>query len=183
MVHALYVSEKMNSIARICVVVSVAILLAALSAFALPLGTTEKSTISGTIVDWKWRCEINYQEQSQGRASQYVIPSHYMIRLKLKDKRSKLHDAINWFSHLLSIGTGMHDDDLGKNEILVFLPTPRLDGLKEEAKLTIEDYSISADDSGPVATSSRILIDDKIPKPLGPVFEEEAAKSPSKTKR
>jgi hypothetical protein len=178
----MYVSDKMNFMTRIYMAVLVATLLAAIPAFAIPLGTTDKSTIIGTIVDWKWRCEINYQEQSQGRASQYVIPSHYMIRLKLKDKRSKLHDTINWFSRLLSIGTGIDGDDLGKDEILVFLPTPRLEGLKDEAKLTIEDYSISADDHGPVAKSSRILIDDKIPKPLGPVFGEEA-KSPVDTKR
>ena len=98
----------MNSITRIYMAVLFAILIAALPAYAaIPLGPTEKSTISGKIVDWKWRCEIHYQEESQRNASQYVIPSHYMIRLKIKNKRSELHDTINRFSRLLSIGTGM----------------------------------------------------------------------------
>lgn len=152
-----------------------------LPVFGIPLGSTKEATIRGTIVDWKWRGALNYQEQTQGQASQFEIPSHYMIRLRIDGKRSELHDTITRFSRMLLIGTGMVDEDLKRDEVVIFLPTSRLEGLKAEAILTIEDYSIAADERGPWAESTRILVDGKSPKTLGPVFEEATAKSTSES--
>ena len=157
-----------------------AIFFAVLPAFSIPLARTEKTTIQGTVVDWKWRGKIDYQEENQGWAFGRTIPSHYIIRVKLVKKRSDLLNTINWYSRLLPIGTGIDDDDLKEDEVIVYLPTSRLDGLLVDAKLTIVDYSIVADDSGPEAESSNILINGKSPKLLGPVFAPKEKKHANK---
>ena len=112
-----------------------------------------------------------------------MIPGHYMVRIRLSGKRTELHDTITWFSRLLPIGTGIDADELKKDEILILLPTPRLEGLSDEAILTVEGYSISADDTGSVAHCTRILINGKPPKTLGAAFKKEAADVSSETKQ
>lgn len=164
-------------------VILASFLVAVLPVFGIPLAGTEKSTIRGAIVDWKWRGALKYQEQSQGQAFQCEIPNHYMIRLKVDGARSKLHDTIIRFSRLLPIGAGMIDEDLEKDEVVIFLPTSRLEGLENEAVLTIEDYTIAADERGPQVDYSRILIEGKPPKPLGPAFEDATKKSTSKSQK
>ena len=173
----------MKSLSQISIVIFAFFVVAALPVFGIPLAGIKKATIRGTIVDWKWRGALNYQEQTQGQAFQCVIPSHYLIRLKIDGGRNEQHNTIIRFSRLLLIGTGMVDEDLKKDEVLIFLPTSRLEGLKTGANLTIEDYSIAADERVPWAESARILIDGKSPKPLGPAFEEAATKSTSESQK
>ena len=121
-------------------------------------------------MDWTWRGEIDFQQEFQGHAYGQTIPKHYIIRLKIQKKRNDLFNTINGYSRLLRIGIGIDADDLKEDEVIVYLPSPRLKGLLKDAKLTIEDYSISADDSGAEATSSKILIDGATPEIIGPVF-------------
>jgi len=140
--------------------------------FTLALLRTEKKTIQGTVVDWTWRGELYYQEEFEGVAFGQTIPNHYVIRLKLPKKRDKLFDTINWYSRLLPIGIGIDGDEMKQNEVIVYLPSPRLKGLLRGSKLTIEDYSIVADDSGPSAGNSKILINGTTPKVLPSVFPQ-----------
>ena len=162
----------MKPISRATRLIAAVFWLAALPAFSVPLPRTEKHTIQGTVVDWTWRGEIYYQVEFQGLAFGQTIPSHYVIRLKLPNKRNDLFNTINWYSRLLPIGIGIDDDELKENEVIVYLPTPRLEGLLNDAKLTIEDYMIVADDSGPFVESSKILINGATPKSLPPVFPQ-----------
>lgn len=160
----------MKSLTTISRLVHLVLLLTAIPAFSVPLPRTEKTTIQGTVVDWTWRSEIDFQQEFQGRAYGQMIPGHYIIRLKIQKKRNDLFNTINGYSRLLRIGIGIDADDLKEDELIVYLPTSRLKGLLKGAKLTIEDYSISADDSGAEASSSKILIDDATPETLGPIF-------------
>ncbi len=143
------------------------------SAAAIPLGRTEAAEIKGTVIDWKWRGEINYQEESEGFAFQRVIPSHYMLRLKLDAKRAKLHDTIHWFSRTMPIGPGVDAEELKPDEIILYLPTSRLKEMKVGVLLAIEDYSIFADDFGPDAEYSKVLVNGLEAKPMGPAFEQD----------
>jgi len=143
------------------------------SAFAIPLPRTEKTTIQGTVVDWTWRGEIDFQQEFQGHAYGQTIPAHYIVRLKLQMKRSELYNTINWYSRLLPIGIGINVDELQEDEVIVYLPTQRLNGFLRDAKLTIEGYSIVADDSGPDAECIKILINGATPDVLPPVFPKE----------
>lgn len=139
-------------------------------AFAIPLPRTEKTSIQGAVVDWTWRAEIDYQEEVEGLAFARTIPAHYIVRLKLQKKRNELFNTINWYSRLLPIGVEIDDDELKEDEVIVYLPTQRLKGFLIDAKVTIEGYSIFADDSGPDAESSKILINGATPDILPPVF-------------
>lgn len=172
----------MKSITCLFITLFILIQITVLPLFAIPLGTTETTTLTGTIVQWKWRCEIRYQEEEEVRANQFLIPSHYMIKLKLNGKRTALHDEIQKFSRMLSIGTGINVDDLEEDEIIFFLPSSRLEGFKSGAKLKIEGYSIGADETLVEAKSTRILIDDKIPKNLPPIWVDEADRPSNDTK-
>ncbi len=173
----------MKSITRIFITVFILIQITVVPLFGIPLGTTEKTTLTGTIVQWKWRCEIKYQEEEEVRANQFVIPSHYMIKLKLNGKRTALHDDIQKFSRMLSIGAGINVDDLKEDEFLFFLPSSRLEGFKNGARLKVEGYSIGADETIVDANCASILIDDKILKKLPPVWVDEADKPSNDTKK
>jgi hypothetical protein len=155
----------MTPIENITRLALIAFFLSVLPALSVPHPRTDKTTVRGTIVDWTWRGKIDYEEEFEGLAFGHTIPSHYIIRLKLVKKRSDILNTINLYSRFLPIGIGIDDDDLKENEVIVYLPTARLKGLLKGVRITIENYSIAADDAGPVAESTNILINGKSPKP------------------
>jgi hypothetical protein len=151
-------AKKMKRVTKSCSLVLCAFVLSAIPAQSIPMPKTEKSTIHGTIVDWVWRNKIEYQQESRGLTFERTIPNHYMIRLKIKEKRNALLNAINSYSMTIPISNCNISDDMAEDEVIIYLPSPRLKGIKDDAKITIVDYSIFTHDFGAEAESANILI-------------------------
>lgn len=177
---SLNVSEEMRSLATASKLILFVLWFTVIPTFSVPLPPTKKATIKGTVVDWLWRNEIQYQEATEGLAHFQTIPAHYIIRLKIQKKRNETFNTINWYSRTIIIGIGINSNEFKEDEVILYLPSPKLEGLKVDAKLTLEDYSIAADDLGPSAGSSKILINGATPKVVGPVFPVEKKKDANK---
>ncbi len=156
--------------------IRVVIFLSPLFAVAVPFGPTKPLNLHGTIVEWLWRGEMDY-EQAGSVATTYssVVPAHYLIVLDVPDGDPKRLEAISSMVRTANIRHEIMERKLNPTEVLLLVPSKRLKEIKEGATLDLINYSLSGDERDTFPSHDKLMIDGKKPTLAGPLFPPEPA--------